>query len=211
MSQVLTGDYLAAAEGKYFTSWQAATANTGVATTTQALGSTSPHLVIWNGAESGGKNIYLKNVQMGTTAVATGRTTLEHVGVLNANTGAQTTVGTLMSTPINVNGDDGSASLTKLYGGVNVMSTPAAGSRIVHTGRAHMIIPIVLDVWNFVYGESAAATSAPVETLAKVKMVNVALPPVVIAPQTFYTLGLWGASNGAAADTVRMAVSWIEQ
>ena len=211
MSEILSRDYIAAEAGKYFTSWAAAAANTAVATTTQALGTTSPHLVIWNGQPTGGKNIYMKGVQFGTTAVSTGRTTLEHVGVLNDNTGAHTTVGTLMSTPVNVNGASGNASLTKLYAGVNVMSTPAAGSRIVHTGRVHMIIPIVLDVWNFVYGEPTAETSAPVETLAKVKIVNVALPPVIIAPQSFYTLGLWGASNGSDADTVRVSVSWIEQ
>ena len=211
MSNVLTGDYLAAEEGKFFTSWQAATANTAVATATQALGNTSPHLVIWNGQPAGGKNIYMKKVEFGTTAVATGRTTLEHVGVLNGDTAAHTTTGTLMSSPINVNGDSGEGSLTVLYAGVNVMATPAAGSRIVHTGRVQPIIPIVLDSWNFVYGEGSLLTAAPVETLAKVKMVNVALPPVIIAPQTFYTLGLWGASNGAAADTVRTAVSWIEQ
>lgn len=195
-------------KGGYFTSWQAAQANTGVATTTQALGSTSPHVVIWNGQPAGGKNLYMRSIQFGTTAVAASRTTLEHVGILNADTGAHTTVGTLMSTPINVNGDSGESSLTKLYAGVNVMSTPAAGSRVVHTGRAQPSIPIVLDGWNFVYGEGSLALQGGV--VGEVKLLIIALPPVIIAPQTFYTFGLWAAGNASAADTMRTAISWIE-
>ena len=53
---IFSGDYQAAIEGKYFTSWQAAETNTAVATTTQVLGSTSPSFVIFNGQPEGGKN-----------------------------------------------------------------------------------------------------------------------------------------------------------
>jgi hypothetical protein len=210
MSEILQGDYLAAEEGKFFTSWLGATANTAVATTTQALGTTSPSLVIFNSQPEGGRNIYMRFAKFEITAATTGLTTVEHVGVLNSGS-VHTTVGTLMSTPENVNGASGNASLTRLYGGVNVMATPAAASRIIHTGTVDTSIPIVLDNWVLAYGEPVSSGSNLIGTKTLVKQITVPIPPVIIAPQQFYTLGFWGASWAASAPTYRMSVGFIEK
>jgi hypothetical protein len=209
MSFELKGDYAAAAEGRYFTSWLAATANTAVATTTQALASTSPSLVIYNDQPEGGKSMYLRRARFLMTAVTTGATTAEHVGVLNSSGATHTTVGTLMSTPVNVNGGSGAGSIARLYGGVNVCATPAAQARIVHTGNVTNSIPIVLDAWELLYGEDSAITTM-IGTMSLVKKITVPIAPVIIPPRTYYTLGFWGASWAASAPTYRMAVEWIE-
>ena len=210
MSFELSKDYEAAAEGAFFTSWIAATAGTTTATTTQALGTTAPALVMFNDQPVGGKSIYMRYAEFIATAVVTGTTSVEHVGVLNSGS-IHTTVGTLMSTPVNVNGDSGAGSLTKLYGGVNVCSTPAAASRIVHTGTLSNSIPIVLDIWRLVYGEDVTSPLSMIGTMTLVKKINASLPPVIIPPKTYYTLGFWGASWQAAAMTWRFSVGWIER
>jgi|SRR3990167_9621456 len=207
-TELLSRDYLAAEQGSYFTSWLAATANTAVATTTQAIGSTSPSLVIYNGQPAGGKSLYLRYAKFEITTATTGLTTVEHVGVLNSGS-IHTTVGTLMATPVNVNGSSGEGSLTILYGGVNVCATPAAASRVVHTGTVDNAIAVVLDNWTLVYGEGATSMNK-IGTMTLVKVISVALPPVIVAPRQYYTLGFWGASWAASAPTYRMAVGWLE-
>lgn len=209
MSFEFTGDYAAAAEGRYFTSWLAATASTAVATTTQALASTSPSLVIYNDQPEGGKSMYLRRLRFLMTAVTTGATTAEHVGIINASGATHTTVGTLMSTPVNVNGGSGVGSLARLYGGVNVCATPAAQARIVHTGNITNAIPIVLDSWEFVFGEPGLPVNL-IGTMSLVKRITIPVSPVIIPPRTYYTLGFWGASWAASAPTYRISAGWIE-
>lgn len=208
---IFGGDYAAADEGSYFTSWMAATANTAVAVTTQALGTTSPVLVVFNGNPAGGYNVYMRTVKFRITAAQTGLTTVEHVGVLNSSNVTHTTIpATGMSAPVNVNGSSNNSSKTLLYGGVNVCMTPGQLARIVHTGPVVGIIPIVLDAWIFSYG-GADMFGANQEAATTTKTVTVALPPVIIAPQQYYTLGLWGASMAASAATYRMDVGFIER
>ena len=209
MSDILSDDYVAAEEGKFFTSFLGATANTAVATITVALGQTSPSLVVFNGQPEGGKNLYMRYAKFSITTAQTGSTSMQHVGVLNSGS-VHTTVGTAMSAPVNVNGDSGVGSLTKLYGGVNVMSTPAAAGRVVHTGEVDNSIPIVLDTWNLVYGEQGVA-DVKIGTMTAVKHITVPLPPVVVSPQQYYTLGFWAVATDATAATLRMNAGWIEQ
>lgn len=207
---IFVGDYAAADEGSYYTSWLAATANTAVAVTTQALGTTSPVLVIFNTNPIGGYNLYMRTVKFRITAAQTGLTTLEHVGVLNSSNVTHTTVGTAMSAPANVNGSSGTTSGVLLYGGVNVTMTPGQLARIVHTGPVVGIIPIVLDSWIFSYGGPDTFGGLQ-EAVTTTKMQTIALPPVIIAPRQYYTLGLWGAAMVASAATYRMDVGFIER
>lgn len=208
---IFFGDYAAADEGSYYTAWLAATANTATATTTQALASTSPSIVIFNSNPAGGYNLYLRTLKFRSTAVTTGTTTVEHVGVLNPNAGAQTTVGTPFNVPNNVNSASGTASRAQIWGGVNVMATPAAGSRIAHTGPVSAIIPIALDQWVFSYGDTGSGSNwnAVIGTTGTSLSIN--LPPVIIAPQWYYTIGFWGASWAASAFTYRIDVGYIER
>ena len=213
VSRILfNGDYAAADEGSYFTSWMAATANTAVAVTTQALGTTSPVLVVFNGNPAGsGYNVYMRTVKFRITAAQTGLTTVEHVGVLNGSNVTHTTIpATGMSAPVNVNGSSNNSSKTLLYGGVNVTMTPGQLARIVHTGPVAGIIPIVLDSWIFNYGGPSMFGNMQ-EAVTTTKILTIALPPVIIAPQQYYTLGLWGASMAATAATYRMDVGFIER
>ena len=211
MSNVLKGDYLAADEGKFFTSDQGIVASTAVQKNTIALGKTSPELVIFNGQPAGGKNLYMRYAKFTTTTAITTITSVQYVGVLNSGASGDihTTVGTLMSTPTNNNGDLDNPSLTKLYGGVNVMATPGAASRTVHVGEVDNSIPIVLDTWNLVYGETSVP-DVKIGTMSLVKHITTPVSPVIIAPQQYYSLGFWGAAWQAAAASYRINVGWLE-
>lgn len=210
---MLVGDYAAADEGSYYTSWLAATASTAVATTTQALGTTSPSYVVYNANPVGGYNIYLRSLKIRLTAVTTGVTTIEQVGVLAPNIANFTTVGTLMSGPVSTNSASGTSSKALIYGGVNVCNAPTAipGARIVHTGPVSAIIPIVLDQWSFFYGGDSSSTSWSAVIGTTGANISVNLPPIVIAPQWYYTIGFWGASWAASAATYRTDIAYIER
>ena len=113
-----------------------------------------------------------------------------------------------MSTPENT-GVVGDASLTRVYGGVNVMATPGSASRTVHSGEVDNSIPIVLDSWNLVYGETSVP-DVKIGTMSAVKHITTPVSPVIIAPQQYYSLGLWGAAWQAAAAQYRINVGWLE-
>ncbi len=212
---IFFGDYAAADEGSYYTaSMLITTTSTAVATTTQILGCTSPALVVYNQNPVGGYNIYMRSVKIRLTTVNTGSTTIEQVGVLNNNIANLTTVGTLMTNgPVSTNSNSGTTSKALIYAGVNVCAAPTAsvGSRICHTGPVTGIIPIVLDQWMFSYGDVGTPSSFGAIIGTTGGVVTVPLPPVIIAPQWFYTLGFWGASTSTTAPVFRIDVGYIER
>ena len=207
---IFAGDYAAADEGSFFTSFLAATANTAVAVTTQALATTSPVFVLFNGNMPGGYNIYMRYIKFRITVAQTALTTVEQVGVINAVAGAQTTLGTAMAAPVNVNGSSSTLSKALLWGGVNVMATPGTNARIVHSGPVAGIIPIVLDSWHFNYGDPNLY-GAMQEAVTTTKILTIALPPVIVGPQQYYTLGVWGAAMAATAATYKIDVGFVER
>ncbi len=209
-TSIFPGDYAAADEGSYFTSWIAATASTAVATTTQALAQTNPTVAIVNRNATGGYNMYLRYVKLLMTAVTTGATTAQHVGTLDNVSPKLTTVGTAMSTPSNNSSASGTGSLASVTAGVNIAAASSAAARIVHTGVVTNSIPIVLDTWNLVFGEPVSANNL-IGTMSLVKMITVVCPPVIIAPGWTYTLGFWGASWAASAPTYSIEVGYIER
>lgn len=210
---IFAGDYGAADEGSFFTSWLGATANTAVAVTTQALGTSSPHIVIQNQQPAGGYNIYLRSIKLRITTATTGVTNVNHVGVLSPVLTSWTTQGTALNGPTNVNGSSGTTSRALVYAGVNVVTTQGSvpASRIVHTGPVTSIIPIVLDQWMFSFGDAAVGNSFGTVIGTTTSFISVALPPVIIPPQWLYTFGLWGTSWAASAPSYTQDVAFIER
>lgn len=210
---IFSGDYAAADEGSYFTAWLGATANTAVAVTTQALGTSSPHIVIQNQQPVGGYNIYMRSIKFRITTATTGITNVNHVGVVSPVLTSWTTQGTAMNGPTNVNGGSGTTSRALVYAGVNVVTTQASvpASRIVHTGPVTSIIPIVLDQWMFTFGDVASGNNFGTVIGTTTSFISVSLPPVVIPPQSLYTFGLWGTSWASSAPTYLQDVAFIER
>lgn len=210
---VLTGDLAAADEGSYFTAWLGATASTAQACTTQVLATTNPHIVIQNTNPAGGSNVYLRSIKLRVTTATTGITSVYHVGCLYPNFASFTTIGTALNGPTNVNSNSGTTSRVAIYGGVNVCTTQgsAPGSRIVHTGPVTSIIPIVLDQWMFSFGDGTVGNAFGTVIGTTTSFISVACPPVVIAPQWFYSFGLWGPSWAASAPSYTYDVAFIER
>ena len=211
---VFFGDYAAADEGSYFTATiGTATASTAVAVTTQALGTSSPHIVVQNTNPSGGYNVYLRTIKLRVTTATTGITSVNHVGVLNPNSGAFTTVGTAFGANSNVNGASGTTSRIGIYGGVNVCTTVASspGARIVHSGPVTSIIPIVLDQWQFCFGNGTGGNTWNAVIGTTTAFVSVSCGPVIIPPGWFYTFGLWGPAWAASAPSYLYDIAYIER
>lgn len=212
---IFAGDYGAADEGSFFTAnIGTATASTAVAVTTQALGTSSPHIVVKNNNPVGtGYNIYLRAIKLRITTATTGITSVNHVGVLNPNSSAFTTTGTLFTGPSNVNSSSQTTSGALIYGGVNVCTTVASspGARIVHSGPVTSIIPIVLDQWIFGFGELQGGNTFGTVIGTTTSFVSVSVAPVVIAPGWFYTFGLWGPGWAASAPSYLYGIAYIER
>ena len=204
------GDYAAADEGSFFTSTLAATASTTVATTTQVLAQANPVIAMQNRNPVGGYNIYLRYIKLAVTVVTTGATSANHVGTIDPMAAKLTTTGTSMGTPVNTNSNSGVLSGLALIAGVSVAAATSPLGRIVHTGQVTGSIPIAFDEWILHFGQPVYGGDM-VGTQSLVKRIAVPLPPVIIPPQYWYTLGFWGASWAASAQTYQSEVGWIER
>ena len=207
---IFVGDYGAADEGSYFVSTLANTASTAVACTTQALADTNPALYIFNGQSAGGYNIYLRYIKMRVTAVG-GSNTSKNYSALVENTAAKlTTTGTALGTPVNVN--TGSAVLSKatLNAGVNIAASANATSRRVGDGQVGGAVEVAFDEWVFDFGAPVMGKNL-IGTATLVSARTVPCAPVILAPGWCYTLGFWGASQAASADTYGWELGFIER
>ena len=210
---IFVGDYAAADEGSYFTTWLGATAVSASAVTTQALGTSLPQIVINNINPNTGYNVYLRSIKLRLTTAVTGITSVYHVGVLNPNPATITTAGTAMNGPTNVNSNSGTTSRIACTAGAHAVTTQASvpGSRIVHTGPVTSIIPIVLDQYHFEFGNAGGGNTFGTVLGTTTSFISVSCPPVIIAPGWIYTFGLWGPSWQAAAAAYTFDVAFIER
>jgi hypothetical protein len=211
-SKVVTmfpGDYAAADEGSFFTSTLAATASTAVAITTQALADTNPALAIFNSSSVGGYNIYLRYIKYFITVVGGSNTTTRYSAIVDNVLAKLTTTGTALGTPVNVNTNYNNLSKLTGYGGVNIAAAAGAQWRRVGAGTVTGAVQTAFDevIFDFgppVYGKNGIAAAA-------LSFRTVPMAPVVLAPGWWFTLGIWGASKAASADTIEWEIGWIER
>lgn len=209
---IFTGDYAAADEGSYFVSTLAATASTAVACTTQALADTNPAFAINNGQPTtgGGFNIYLRYLKVKVTVVGGSNTSKNYSALIDNTVTKLTTTGTAFGTPANVN--TGSAVLSKatIWGGVNIAAAQSAAGRRVGDGQVTGAVEVAFDEWIFVFGEPVMGKNL-IGTTTLVSARTIPLPPVVLSPGFWFTLGFWGASQAASADTYGFELGYIER
>lgn len=209
---IFPGDYGAADEGSFFVSTLAATASTAVACTTQALADTNPSLAMFNGQPltGGGFNIYLRYIKVKVTVVGGTNSSKNYSALVDNTLVKLTTLGTALGTPQNVN--TGSSVLSKMngYGGVNIAAAQSSSGRRVGDGQVVGAVEVAFDEWIFdfgppVYGKNLIGTATVVSAR------TIPMPPVILAPGFWFTLGFWGASQAAAADTFGWEIGYIER
>jgi hypothetical protein len=206
---VFSGDYGAADEGSYFVSTLANTASTAVANTTQALADTNPALGMFNGQAAGGYNIYLRYIKMRVTVVGGTNSSKNYSAVVEQRTDKLSTTGTALGTPQNVNTASSVRSLMSGWGGVNIAASANSTLRRVGDGEVVGAVEVAFDEWIFTFGD--AANKNLIGTATVVSARTVPLPPVILAPGWWFTLGFWGASQAASADTYGWEIGYIER
>lgn len=206
---ILSPDYAMADEGSYFVSTLANTASTAVACTTQALADTNPALGLYNGQSAGGYNIYLRYIKMRVTVVGGSNTSKNYSAIVEQRTDKLSTTGTALGTPVNVN--TGSSVLSKMtgYGGVNIAASANSTLRRVGDGQVVGAVEVAFDEWIFTFGDAANKNLIGTTTLVSAR--TVPLPPVILAPNWWFTLGFWGASQAASADTYGWEIGYVER
>src|SRR5258708_58209 len=211
VSPIFTGDYAAADEGSYFVSTLAATASTAVANTTQALADTNPAIGIFNGQPAGGYNVYLRYIKMKVTVVGGSNTSKNYSALVDFITTKLTTAGTVLGTPANVN--TGSAVLSKcaLTAGVNIAAAQTSLGRRVGDGQVVGAVEVAFDEWIFDFASPVMGKNIGPGTTTLVSARTIPMAPCVLAPGWWFTLGFWGASQAASADTYGWEVGFIER
>jgi hypothetical protein len=209
-SPIFTGDYAAADEGSYFVSTLAATASTAVANTTQALADTNPAIAIFNGQSAGGYNIYLRYIKVKVTVVGGSNTSKNYSALVDNLLVKLTTPGTALGSPASVN--TGSSTLSKMsgYGGVNIAAAQTASGRRVGDGQIAGAVEVAFDEWVFDFASPVMGKNL-IGTATLVSARTIPMPPVILAPQWWFTLGFWGASQAASADTYGFEIGFIER
>jgi len=207
---VFSGDYAAADEGSYFVSTLANTASTAVANTTQALADTNPALGMFNGASAGGFNIYLRYIKIRVTVVGGSNTSKNYSAIVEQRTDKLSTTGTALGTPVNVN--TGSSVLSKMngWGGVNIAASANSTLRRVGDGQVGGAVEVAFDEWIFDFAPPVMGKNL-IGTATLVSARTVPMAPVILAPGWWFTLGFWGASQAASADTYGWEIGYIER
>lgn len=213
VAPIFTGDYAACDEGSYYVSTLAGTASTAVACTTQALADTNPALGIYNGNVAGGTNpynIYLRYIKATITVVGGSNTSKNYSALVDNLTVKLTTAGTALGTPQSTN--TGSSVLSKMsgYGGVNIAAAQTAQGRRVGAGQVVGAVEVAFDEWVFDFAAPVMGKNL-IGTTTLVSARTVPMPPVILAPGWWFTLGFWGASQAAAADTIAWEIGFIER
>lgn len=211
VSTIFPGDYTAADEGSFFTAVQAPTAGTAVATTTAVLGQANPIFAINNQWPIGtnGQNLYLRYIKLVLTAVGSGNSSLNYVATTDTLQSKLTTATTPL-TINNTNSASGQVSRAVAYGGVLVAAASSAGARTVAQGQVVGSLQVAFDEYIFLFGQPSYNVSM-IGTQTLVKRIAIPMPPVILGPQTWFTLGLWAASTAAAANTIGIEAGWIER
>src|SRR6266850_2807814 len=209
-SPIFTGDYAAADEGSYFVSTLAATASTAVACTTQALADTNPALGIFNGQSAGGYNIYLRYIKVKVTVVGGSNTSKNYSALVDNLTVKLTTAGTALGTPASVNTSSSVLSKMSGNGGVNIAAAQTQNGRRVGDGQIVGAVEVAFDEWVFDFASPVMGKNL-IGTTTLVSARTIPMPPVILAPGWIFTLGFWGASQAAAADTFGWEIGFIER
>ena len=210
VAPIFTGDYAACDEGSYFVSTLAATASTAVACTTQALADTNPSIAIYNGQGVGGYNIYLRYIKAFVTAVGGSNTSKNYSALVDNLTLKLTTTGTALGTPQSTNTSSSVLSKMSGYGGVNVAAAQTAQGRRVGAGQVVGAVEVAFDEWVFDFAAPVMGKNL-IGTTTLVSARTIPMAPVILAPGWWFTLGLWGASQAASADTIAWEIGFIER
>lgn len=192
VQDLLTGRQSAALSGCYYT-FTEGTIGTAVATTTSITGydATKPVLLIYNG---GSKQIVMDQLKFMIVQVPTSATSWQfwvkhYLG--NAYASAGTAV-----TPTNANSNVTVASGATVYIGAPVAAEGTLVGRSHSGGAFRGIIPTTFDSFSLSFGADSGEGSALL-TSGSAKY-NESVPPLVLAPGHSMTVGMFGASNGAA-------------
>lgn len=210
VASIFSGDYAAADEGSYFVSTLAPTASTAVAVTTQALGDTNPALALFNNNPAGGMNQYLRYIKVRVTVVGGSNTHKNYSSIVEQRTDKLSTSGTALGTPKNVN--TGSPVLSGLigFGGVNIAAAANSTLRRVGDGLVVGAVEVAFDEWVFDFAPPSMGKNL-IGTTTLVSARTIPMAPVILAPGWWYTLGFWGTSQAAAADTFSWEIGYIER
>lgn len=217
-SSIFLGDQGAADEGSYFMA-TSPTPGTAIATTSSVVddaatqssthAQASPVMLIQNQNTAGsGFNIYLRYLKMYIVQVPTSATIWSYALRVDPLSTKLTTAGTVI-TPVNVNSNSGTLSKAYINFGAITTVIASAQSRLVGAGLVTGAIPVAQDQWIFTFGDGSRSSDS-IGTQTLVKSLSVPCAPVIIAPGFFFTLEMWGASNGAAPSWV-FELGYIER
>ena len=193
-------------EGSLFVATNA-TPGTAVATTTSVVddaatqssthGQASPVMLVQNQQPAGGYNIYPLYLKMTIGQVPTSATNWHYALRLDPSPSKLTTAGTVI-TPNALNLASGTTQ-TKAYINFGAITTVIMSSsgKLIGTGMVDGAIPVQYDEWLFNFG-STSSSFDQIGAKTAVKRITIPTVPVVIPPQWFWTLEMWGASNAAA-------------
>ena len=190
---------VAADEGSYFLARNATpgTAQAGHAAPT-THDTAKPFILLKNGAEDGGRRVYLDYLKLLVTAAGTAGT----VNYATHTVDKARTPGTggVALTVVNVNLQSTRSTVlsSALAGPIVPGESNSAEARIVAHQRARTVIPVVGDVLLFNFGGAAVPSGAVMAGTTELERI-IQCPPIVIGPGDSYHLVLWRASQSAAA------------
>ena len=194
-----------------FTSYNP-TIGTAVAITATAQGAftaTAPAFLIKNNDAAGGKDVILKRLTMVVGAAGSTLTSLDCAVVVDATN--RYTSGGATASIVNVRSDQSNSTVAQIYQASTAIVSPAAtaSARMVARRRLRSQIPVISDQYILNFGTDSQNDNAVFSGTTS-NLVSLHVAPVVIPPQSFALIYLWGTSM-AGIPTVEWLLEHVER
>lgn len=221
VANVWNSDHALADEGSFFTACNP-TPLTGIACTASVVddaqtasathGPYSPILYMANKGTAGdpnAKSIYLKYIRILANASATFTSATDWRFAIRADNVPRYTSGGTLITPVNINTGSTNTSAAQIYFGANVCANlPSSNSRLLAHGAITSSIPVAKEQWTFTFGDTVMPNS--ILTATGAKNMNVACPPIIIAPGWNIYLAMFGTAN-AGTPNFEFEIGYVER
>jgi len=214
VQNIIPGKQALADEGSYFVATNATLGTPVAATITTAFSdtTTSVAFVIQNNdspSNTNAKRIYLDFLSQIVTTVPASSTSVRYAVKLD-NISRVPTANQAFLTAGNANFDDGTASISKVWGfSGGYMTVPASsGSARVVASGAIGGLPILCDDLVVQFGGVDMAAMGTSGTASR--KVSVA-PPIIIGPQQYAVIYQWVVGNATTAGQYEYSLGWWER
>ncbi len=172
---------------------------------------------LYNGNAVGGPSIYLDRLKLVQTATAPANGVVTRFELFTETGNVALTGAALAVTPVNIlNGPNAAstmATVTFFSVGAGTVAAAVGTRKQVHVGSFATGVNVLYDSWTFAFGSDGVGQGTAPLTAARATApadLVVAVPPIVVAPQSSVWMNLWGKTPDTNVPSYEFNLTYVE-